>query len=245
MTEKELKPLQQQARWAFGGVVALTLALFFVPYGQYVIYPVMLFSTYAHEMGHGIAAILMGGSFLDFQMWADGSGVARHAGNYGDFARGVVAAGGLLGPAILAAVFFLLSRRAFWSRLALYGFAAASVVAVLLFVRNGFGVGFVLLVALVCAAVARLGGERIAQFFLLFLAVQLSLTVFSRGDYLFVEYANTAAGPMPSDVGQMSQALGGPYWLWGGLVGLMSVAILVGGALLFFRSEAAGAAKAA
>ena len=51
-------------------------------------------------------------------------------------------------------------------------------------------------------------------------------SVFSRGDYLFKEVANTSLGKMPSDVAQMSSALGGPYWMWGAVCGATSVLIL-------------------
>ena len=35
-------------------------------------------ATYAHEMGHGLTAVIVGGEFEYFKMWADGSGVAMH-----------------------------------------------------------------------------------------------------------------------------------------------------------------------
>ena len=218
------------ARYAVIGAAILTFALYLIPYGQYVIYPLLLFSTFVHEMGHGIAAIFMGGSFHQFQMWANGSGVAQHSGHYGAFARAFISAGGLLGPAVMGGIFFVLGRKPFWARLGLGLFAAGSLLSVLLFVRNGFGIVFVLLVALILGAIARFAGERAARFVMLFLAIELSLTVFSRGDYLFMQYAETSAGQLPSDTQQIANALGGPYWLWGAIVGAISVAIVVWGA---------------
>jgi hypothetical protein len=34
---------------------------------------------------------------------------------------------------------------------------------------------------------------------------------------------------MPSDVAQIAEALWLPYWFWGGLLAVVSVAVLVGG----------------
>ena len=67
---------------------------------------------------------------------------------------------------------------------------------------------------LVLAAVFLLIAVRaptFSQTALLLLAVQLALSVFSRGDYLFTNVALTSAGPMPSDVAVMSDALFLPY----------------------------------
>ncbi len=214
-----------------------TVVLYIIPFGQWLIYPLMLFSTYAHEMGHGLTAELVGGEFIRFKMYANGSGVAQHAGHYGAFSRALVSAGGLMGPAVLGAIFFYLGRKAAWARVGLYVFGAGSLLSVALVVRNGFGVGFVIIVALICLAVARWTSPLVAQFVTVFLAVQLSLTVFSRGDYLFTDVAQTSVGAMPSDTAQISEALIGPYWFWGAIVGAFSVAVLVFGLWLFWRSD--------
>ena len=60
-----------RARIALFGAAVVTIVLYFVPFGKYVLYPLMLFSTFVHEMGHGLTAAL-GGDFLYFKMWADG-----------------------------------------------------------------------------------------------------------------------------------------------------------------------------
>jgi hypothetical protein len=102
-------------------------------------------------------------------------------------------------------------------------------------VRNLFGIAFVLVVSGVLVAIMRFGSAWVARFGLLFLAVQLALSVFSRGDYLFTSVARTGAGDMPSDVARIADALFLPYWMWGGLCGLFSVAVLVLGLWLYLR----------
>ena len=234
MNKQRLKPVER-ARVVLLVSVVLTALLYTVPYGRYLAYPLMLLSTLAHEMGHGIAALLVGGSFHRFEMWPDGSGVAVWGGDVGVLSRAAVAAGGLVGPAVAAAVGFAVGRTVRGARGALTGLAAILGLALLLVVRNLFGVLFVGVVLAGCFLAARRASGEVAQLILIFLAVQLALSVFSRGDYLFTPTAETAAGPMPSDVGQMAVALFLPYWFWGLVCGSLSVAVLVYGIRAYWR----------
>ena len=54
----------------------LLLVLSNVPYGRQVLYPFTLFSTWVHEMCHGIAAYLVGGKVSRLKVFGDGSGLA-------------------------------------------------------------------------------------------------------------------------------------------------------------------------
>ena len=77
------------------------------------------------------------------------------------------------------------------------------------------------------SAIVYRGQGWIPRFTLVFLAVQLALSVFSRSDYLFTSVARTGAGPMPSDVAQMASALFLPFWFWGAACGALSLAVLL------------------
>ena len=48
-----------------------------VPMGRLILYPFTLLSTWVHEMGHGISALLVGGHFLRLDIYADASGMAH------------------------------------------------------------------------------------------------------------------------------------------------------------------------
>ncbi len=229
-----LKPAER-ARVVLLVSIGLTGLLYVVPYGQYLAYPLMLLSTLAHEMGHGVAALLVGGSFHRFEMWPDGSGVAVWSGEVGPLQRALVAAGGLVGPAVAAAIGFAVGRTIRGARGALATLAAILALALLLVVRNLFGFLFVAVLLGGCVLATRKASGEIAQLVLVFLAVQLALSVFSRGDYLFVEVAETGSGVMPSDVGQMAAALLLPYWFWGLGCGAVSIAVLLYGLKVFWR----------
>jgi hypothetical protein len=215
--------------------IAASLALPHVPGGRLVWRPLMLLSTLAHELGHGLAAVLVGGDFVSLQVFADGSGVAVTAHTGGRAASALIAAGGLVGPALVACGLFFFARTAGRARAALGSLAAVLLLVVALVVRNPFGVVYVLVLSALLAALVRFGSARIARFGLVFLAIQLSVSVFSRSDYLFTRVARTGAGNMPSDAAQIAEALLLPYWMWGGLCGLVSLVVLALGMWLYLR----------
>jgi hypothetical protein len=227
----------RRTRWFLIGSVAVTLALYHAPYGMLIGLPLLWLSTLVHELGHGLTAAALGGHFNSFVMHADGSGVTSWSAPplFGPVRQALVSAGGLVGPAVVAAFGFVLARSAKASKIALLvGVFALAVLAVLV-VRNPLGWGFVAGLMLVMGVLATRKDPRWAQLGLVFLSVQLGLAVFSRGDYLFTEYAQTASGKLPSDVAQMADALLLPYWVWGGVCGLFSVAVLAVGLWIFLK----------
>jgi hypothetical protein len=225
----------KRAVWVVGVSIAVTLLLYLVPYGRWIGYPLVLISTVVHEMGHGVAGWLVGGHFESFRMYADGSGVAEISGYDGRFSRAFVSAGGLCGPAVIAAIGLVLARRPLGSRIAMLTLGIGLALVDLLLVRSFFGWFFILGLAAIALAVAWKAPDWGSQLTLSFLSIQLALSVFSRGDYLFTDVARTQSGAMPSDVANMASALFLPYWFWGAACGLFSVAMLALGAWLFLR----------
>lgn len=215
--------------------VAITIALYVIPYGHTVAYPLLLISTLVHELGHGLAAMLVGGNFERFVMWSDGSGTAFSSGSFNGLERAFIAAGGLVGPA-LGAVFCLVSaRRPSTARYCMGAIGFLLLLAEVMVVRNLFGLVFVGVLALVCLSLAFRAGHLV-QLALVFLGVQLALSVYSRSDYLFMAEAQTATGTAPSDAQAIAEAIGiGPYWFWGGLCGVFSLVVLVAGGWYFLR----------
>lgn len=213
----------------------ITLCFYLVPFLYPLSYPFLLISTLVHEMGHGVGAILVGGHFVSFKMWTDGSGVASIAGDFGRFSRAFVAASGLVGPAIVSAIFFACAKSFKRSRIMLGICAIVLAFSLLLVVRNFFGVFFVSILCGLCFYFSLGKGSRYAQFALCFLALELCLSVFSRADYLFTDKAITQNGIMPSDVSQIAENLFLPYWFWGTLCALFSLLVLIIGLKSMFK----------
>ena len=226
----------RQASQALLVAALVTLALYWVPYLNLLSWPLLLLSTLVHELGHGITAMLLGGRFETMTMWPDGSGVAAHRGNFGALSRALISAGGLLGPPLAALALFLAGRRSRSAHIALGLFALFLVVVTVLWASGAFTVMFCVTLAIALGLLAWKASPALSQIVCVFLAVQMSLSAFSRSDYLFTATARTGAGLMPSDVGQIANALWLPYWLWGGLIAALSLALLALGAWRFART---------
>ena len=190
----------------------------------------VLFSTLTHEMGHGLTAILMGGDFGKFVIHWDGSGLTS---SFGNFAQGAIAAGGLIGPSCAAALLFWSARgsdsklktatRIFGLGLFVVGVLTARSIWALVFT---VGLGALLLF------LASKWNRTKLESLMVFIGVQLGLSVFTRADYLFTQ----EAGPdLPSDVANMASALFLPYWFWGIVCGLFSVAVLLWGCRCYIK----------
>lgn len=221
-------------------ISAVVIALYFVPYGMYALYPFMLIYTFIHEMGHGIAALLVGGDFVKFEMWLDGSGMATSmlSQDASRFARAFVAFGGLIAPPIMAAICMMLGRTGKAARIGLYIFAGICALSLILVVRNLFGIIFVAVCGMAAFGLAKLPkSDRIPQYSMLFLAITLLTAVFSRSDYLFTPTAQTAVGVSPSDVGQIAENLYLPYGVWGALIAILSILTLIIGVRGFFLTS--------
>ena len=224
------------ATTALFGAAALTVLLYVVPGADIVGRPLVWFSTLMHELGHGLTALVMGGRFERLVMYADASGAATHAGAYSAFDRAVIAAGGLLGPPLAALALFLAARRDKSAHVALGVLALFLGIACVLWVRNVFGFAFVGVLAGLLALMAWKAPARAAQVTTAFLAIQLTLSTFSRSDYLFKDTAETGVGTFPSDTAQIAQALLLPYWFWGGLIAAISLAVLALGLWAFAKA---------
>ena len=135
--------------------VASVVVAWQLPYGPQALYPLSLLATFAHEMGHGLAAILVGEGFDRLLLHADGSGLAEWSGNPGRLARTAIAAGGLLGPSVAGVALLLFAGSPRSARILLGAIGAGLVLCVLLWVRNPFGIAFLLAAAAVFAACAR------------------------------------------------------------------------------------------
>lgn len=228
----------RQAAIVLIGSVAITLAMFLIPSPEHtwwLLAPFRWLHIYVHEFGHGVAALLVGGQFEKFEMWTY-SGVATISGVSGSFAAAFVSAGGLCGPAVVGGLFLATGRRPGLARIALAAFGAFMAVSLVLWTRTPFGWGFGAAVATLSLLVAVAARPAHAQAVLVFFGVQLALSVYTGGGYLFTQYVTIQNGQYtPSDTQQMSQALFLPYWFWGIACAAFSALVLLGGLWLYVR----------
>jgi hypothetical protein len=204
----------------------ITVLLWQMPFGGLLLYPFTILATWFHEMGHGLTALLLGGSFHKLLIYSDGSGLAYHSGG-GRLTGALVAAGGLLGPPIAGAVFILSGRSERLSRRMLGLLSIMLVASTLIWVRSPFGLLILPMVAVSLMGIAWRGPGWLQPLVVQFLGVQACISTYHQLDYLFMPSAVIGGQRMSSDTGQMAEALLLPYWVWGGLIAGFSFVLLV------------------
>jgi hypothetical protein len=193
-----------------------TIILWQLPAGRYLLYPLTILATWFHEMGHGLCAMLLGGSFVALHLSPDGSGFAIHSATrvLGRPGLALVAAAGPLGPAVAGSLLILCSLRPTWSRWGLTGLALVMLLSAVIWIRTLFGFSLVVFLALVLLLVRVKGDSRWHSLSLQFIGVQACISVFLQIGYLFTEQVQVAGRFVYSDTGQIAAALFLPYWFW-------------------------------
>lgn len=218
-----------------GLVVTMLPAL---PFGAYLIYPFAILTTWFHEMGHGLTALLLGQHFEQLLIFANGSGVAESQidGDASRFVQAAIAAGGPMAPSAVGALLIVASAHPRAWRPVLWLASAAILVSVGIWVRSATGWWALPLVAALLGLVAWRGSPAWARFMLQFLGMLGALSMLRDFDYLFSEQAVIGGQAMLSDTGAIEAALTLPHWLWAGLILLIS-GTMVGAALKYALAE--------
>lgn len=217
---------EQVGRLVLAGLVVVFLPA--LPFGNYLVYPFLILTTWFHEMGHGLAALAAGQDFRQLQIFANGSGVAQSAvaADAGAWVRIAIAAGGPLGPSIVGALLILASARERLWRPALWLMAAGIAVSAMLYVRSATGLVVLPLVAALLGLVAWRGKPGLARFTLQFIGLLGAMSSLRDFDYLFTREAVVGGERMLSDTGQIAAITGLPHWLWAGVILALSAALV-------------------
>lgn len=170
--------------------------------------PFVLLSTWVHELGHGLGAIVSGGRFESMIITPGLSGLA-HTFSGSDFERIIVLLGGLLGPSIAGAVMLVLSRRMGLNRLALYLLAGALLVTVVFWAGDMFTRVTVLSFGVAVTAMALMGHSALRHLFAHIIAISFCLNAVAQLDYVFMRNANVGSYAGQSDTGALADIIGG------------------------------------
>ena len=210
-------------------VIALvTILLWHSPYGAYLLYPFTILSTWFHEMGHGLAAMLLGHRFERLVIFPDGSGYALHSvsGTPSRLGIAAIAAAGLLGPTVAGCLLILSSRTLRGTRTALMVLGAALLLSTLIWVRSVVGWLVLPVVAAACLLLVVRGRSATQRFAVQFLGVQGCISIYRDFGYLFSAGGVLGGVPQLSDTAQIAQALILPYWFWGGVITALIAAMI-------------------
>ncbi len=207
----------------------ITIALWFIPYTEYLVYPIRLFVTFIHEGSHALASLLTGSSVQSLTVSTDGSGmVYTLPSNW--FAALLISSAGYLGTTAFGVLLLVLIRRAYSARIVLTGSAIFVGIMTLVFgflapLWNIFSAqvsmgsvaftvfsGAVLTVGLL--AIAKYASPKFAQFAMSFLAVQCILNAISDLKTLFFINAPLVGSDIHTDAANMAAATGLPAIVW-------------------------------
>lgn len=227
-------------------VASLYIVGAYVPFGHYVLYPLELFTTWVHEMGHGLAALAVGGRFETLDIYRDGSGLAFAYGEPG-WRQAIVALGGLLAPPIVGALLIAFVHGPRRARLVLALLAVALVASLVVYVRSTTGLVAMPIVALALAFTAWRGFadhpyHRVVV--VQVLGIVLAFDTLTRMvTYVFENEVVVGGVKRPTDIHQVAENLGGHYVLWGMAVTAVALGLLALSSWWAWRRPAVSAAS--
>lgn len=206
--------------------------------GQYVLYPFKIFSTWVHEMCHGLAAILTGGYIAKLNIFPDGSGLAYTA-TYSDWKRGFVASAGYPGTAVTGCLLLLFRRTTLGPTIGTIGLGVCMVLSAILWVRGLFGVlmisGGGLLLILLAWKLPAILLDHLYNF----LAATCCLNAVESIHDLFSANGFMVNGESTSrtDAQSVAEIWGGDYRIWAGFWFGLSIAMTIVGIVFAFDAK--------
>lgn len=219
--------------------LALIVVLMNVPYGSYLLYPFELFSTWVHEMSHGLMAILVGGEIDSLKVFYDGSGLATTRYPRGRLNSAAVSSAGYLGTALFGGLLLAARRFPKIGRTGTTLIGATMLLSTLLWVRNGFGLVSIPLMGFALLAAGRRLSEERAGFLFALLAATCSLNSLTSIRVLFSGSTFQVGGQAVrhSDAHSVAEQLMLPAGFWAGSWMLLSFVLLFLGLRLGSRGE--------
>lgn len=187
--------------------------------------PFRLLATWVHELGHGLGAIISGGSFDQMIITPQFSGLA-HTFSGSEWERVVVLLVGLLGPAIAGGFMLVLTRRFGHSRPALLILAAALFATLVLWAGDNFTRISVLGFAVVISVIAVKARPLFRSLSAHIIALAFCLNAVADFDYFFMNSADVGAYAGKSDTSALADIIGGPHLLWALVPSILSIIIL-------------------
>jgi hypothetical protein len=213
--------------WPSNLIVAVLLVLTFFFWDQVWLFPVRAFVVFLHELSHGLAAILTGGSIDHIELSASLGGVCWSRGGW----RLVVLPAGYLGSMAFGGLILVAAARLHADR-AIAGVIGVIVLGVTaLYVRSVFGLVFGAAFGLAMLLSARFLPEVVNDVLLKFLGLtSLGYAIIDIKEDLIVR---TVPG---SDAYAMSRELFLPPVFWG----VLWIVIAVAATIVFLRIASGG-----
>ena len=194
-------------------LAAATLLL----WGTFLVYPFRLFVVFLHEISHGIAAVLTGGTIVSIGM-GEAGGVCLTRGGW----RLLILNAGYLGSLLWGSLFLLLGARRTRARPVIGVIGVFTLLITLAYVRTWFGFLYGLAAGLVLLAVAAKLAPVVSETLLAAIgATSVLYTIWDVAADVLVVHSGQ------SDAAALARLTGVPAILWGAAWIALSVAVLV------------------
>jgi hypothetical protein len=202
----------------------ISVLLWFIPYLEILGYPFKIFTTFIHEGGHALAALITGNSVRSLSVAVDASGLTQTTPG-GTLSQMFISSAGYLSSMAFGAFLLFLIRKSVKSRIILLGCGILIAALTLIFglFTSAFsfeawsGIPFTLiagsLISVGLILMAKFATRRVATYFVSFLAVQCVLNALL--DLKDVFFLSTPFAPaVPTDAVNMAHATGLPAIFW-------------------------------
>lgn len=210
----------------FWAALATCLILPHIPGGRLALWPFSLLGIYAHELFHGIAAMVTGGWFQKMVIYPYLGGSA-YVSTTGKTASAFVSAGGLVGPVLVGAIILILSRRFHLSGFALFAFSASLIFSGFYWGADAFTQFFCFTVGAIIAAIALIPIDLLRNSLAQIIGIQLCIENINDFDYMFTAHFTRGGEVLLSDTASIGANIGGSYLLWGTLIAAFTIIILI------------------
>lgn len=214
-------------------ILIITVVIFLLlqlHYFQVVQYPFRLLGTWFHEMGHGLTALLIGGSFKYLEIYQNGGGVAYFSltNKWVSLSTGkaIVAAGGLLGPAIAGAVLIASAKTTKYASILLRVLTGVIILSLFVWIRSFWGIIVLGAFAILFILITLYKNKKVEIATILFLGLQSILSTYLQINYLFTKQFERHGSISISDTQVIAENTFGTYWLWGVFILLISMFLL-------------------
>jgi len=199
-----------------GRLLIITLLIIIcinIPFLKWVVYPFTIFSTYIHEVCHGLAAVFIGGHVDKIMMYPDGSGLT-YSSLPGGKGRSFVASAGYQGTALIGCLLLILRRTKRGPRLGTLALASFMILSVALWIRNLFGIiALSLMAAFLGLGAWKLPSARIRDLYMS-IAIMTALNAITSVQTLYGSNFVVNGQESSTDAHTMAEYAGGSRFLW-------------------------------
>ena len=211
-----------------GRLLLITIALLItmnIPVIHWALYPFTIFSTWIHEMCHGLAALMVGGSIDKLEIFRGGGGLAHLV--LGASGQGFVSSAGYQGTAVVGFLLLIFRRTKRGPRTGTMFLACWMLLSCLIWIRNIFGFIFIFAFGLVLAGCAwMLPSFHIRNLYVI-LAMMTSMNAITTIRYLFAASHFVNGEKVQTDAHSMEEIVGGSYVVWATLWLIMAIALTI------------------